>query len=275
MDTCYFIIWLELPPHETIGMPSLSPTMTEGNIARWLKKEGDKVLPGEVLCEVETVSSPFRSVPPGVSGTYRSDRIPIRRSSASGRYCRNRRLPARERGNEAMPHLPVRGRGVASSPRAGTRCCLISPCGDEVLPHLPARERGNASSSSGRTRRHLVFLHGDESPPRSPTRRRGVVLLRGEVRRHLVFLHGDESSPRLSREETRRRSPASLFPFTQVSLSNLKGTGPDGRIVKADVVDYLGMLLIILYFISYKDFIDALLDASFTILLAPWRHIEW
>ncbi|KAL9304325.1 hypothetical protein ACSQ67_021588 [Phaseolus vulgaris] len=41
-------------PHQEIGMPSLSPTMTEGNIARWLKKEGDKVSPGEVLCEVET-----------------------------------------------------------------------------------------------------------------------------------------------------------------------------------------------------------------------------
>lgn len=27
----------------------------QGNIARWLKKEGDKVTPGEVLCEVETV----------------------------------------------------------------------------------------------------------------------------------------------------------------------------------------------------------------------------
>jgi hypothetical protein len=71
-------------------MPSLSPTMTEvylllfgtitaeqlgydvsvpqfaspylaylcmqGNIAKWMKKEGDKVSPGEVLCEVETVS---------------------------------------------------------------------------------------------------------------------------------------------------------------------------------------------------------------------------
>ncbi|KAK7294391.1 hypothetical protein RJT34_17280 [Clitoria ternatea] len=44
----------DLPPHQEIGMPSLSPTMTEGNIARWLKKEGEKVSPGEVLCEVET-----------------------------------------------------------------------------------------------------------------------------------------------------------------------------------------------------------------------------
>ncbi|GLU22435.1 hypothetical protein SLE2022_385100 [Rubroshorea leprosula] len=43
-----------LPPHQEIGMPSLSPTMTEGNIAKWLKKEGDKITPGEVLCEVET-----------------------------------------------------------------------------------------------------------------------------------------------------------------------------------------------------------------------------
>lgn len=43
-----------LPPHQEVGMPSLSPTMTEGNIARWLKKEGDKISPGEVLCEVET-----------------------------------------------------------------------------------------------------------------------------------------------------------------------------------------------------------------------------
>ncbi|AFB31686.1 MULTISPECIES: pyruvate dehydrogenase complex dihydrolipoamide acetyltransferase [spotted fever group] len=37
-----------------ILMPALSPTMTEGNLARWLKKEGDKVNPGEVIAEIET-----------------------------------------------------------------------------------------------------------------------------------------------------------------------------------------------------------------------------
>jgi pyruvate dehydrogenase E2 component (dihydrolipoamide acetyltransferase) len=35
-------------------MPALSPTMTEGNIARWLKKEGDDVKAGDVLAEIET-----------------------------------------------------------------------------------------------------------------------------------------------------------------------------------------------------------------------------
>jgi pyruvate dehydrogenase E2 component (dihydrolipoamide acetyltransferase) len=37
-----------------ILMPALSPTMTEGNLARWLKKEGDRVKAGDVIAEIET-----------------------------------------------------------------------------------------------------------------------------------------------------------------------------------------------------------------------------
>ena len=37
-----------------ILMPALSPTMTEGNLARWLKQEGDKVAAGDVIAEIET-----------------------------------------------------------------------------------------------------------------------------------------------------------------------------------------------------------------------------
>jgi pyruvate/2-oxoglutarate dehydrogenase complex dihydrolipoamide acyltransferase (E2) component len=39
---------------QSINMPSLSPTMTEGNIVKWLKKEGDTITPGDVLCEIQT-----------------------------------------------------------------------------------------------------------------------------------------------------------------------------------------------------------------------------
>jgi pyruvate dehydrogenase E2 component (dihydrolipoamide acetyltransferase) len=35
-------------------MPALSPTMTEGNLAKWVKKEGDKISAGEVIAEIET-----------------------------------------------------------------------------------------------------------------------------------------------------------------------------------------------------------------------------
>ena len=37
-----------------ILMPALSPTMTEGTLARWLKKEGDQVKAGEIIAEIET-----------------------------------------------------------------------------------------------------------------------------------------------------------------------------------------------------------------------------
>uniref|UniRef100_A0A673GB43 Dihydrolipoamide acetyltransferase component of pyruvate dehydrogenase complex n=1 Tax=Sinocyclocheilus rhinocerous TaxID=307959 RepID=A0A673GB43_9TELE len=37
-----------------LQMPALSPTMEEGNIVKWLKKEGDEVAAGDALCEIET-----------------------------------------------------------------------------------------------------------------------------------------------------------------------------------------------------------------------------
>ena len=37
-----------------IRMPALSPTMEKGNLARWLKKEGERVKPGDVIAEIET-----------------------------------------------------------------------------------------------------------------------------------------------------------------------------------------------------------------------------
>jgi pyruvate dehydrogenase E2 component (dihydrolipoamide acetyltransferase) len=37
-----------------ILMPALSPTMKEGNLAKWIKKEGDKIKAGEVIAEIET-----------------------------------------------------------------------------------------------------------------------------------------------------------------------------------------------------------------------------
>src|SRR5690554_4637507 len=39
---------------EIITMPRLSDTMTEGTVATWLKKVGDKVSEGDILAEIET-----------------------------------------------------------------------------------------------------------------------------------------------------------------------------------------------------------------------------
>ncbi|XP_011820922.1 PREDICTED: pyruvate dehydrogenase protein X component, mitochondrial isoform X3 [Mandrillus leucophaeus] len=45
--------WLRGDPIKIL-MPSLSPTMEEGNIVKWLKKEGEAVSAGDALCEIET-----------------------------------------------------------------------------------------------------------------------------------------------------------------------------------------------------------------------------
>eukprot|EP00775_Hariotina_reticulata_P012800 gene12800-12928_t len=42
------------PAYQELAMPSLSPTMTQGNIAAWRKKEGDSIGPGDILAEIET-----------------------------------------------------------------------------------------------------------------------------------------------------------------------------------------------------------------------------
>ena len=53
-----------------ILMPALSPTMTEGTLARWLKKEGDTVKSGDILAEIETdkATMEFEAVDEGVLG---------------------------------------------------------------------------------------------------------------------------------------------------------------------------------------------------------------
>src|SRR5256885_6153556 len=51
-------------------MPALSPTMEKGNLAKWLKKEGDAVKAGDVIAEIETdkATMEFEAVDEGTIG---------------------------------------------------------------------------------------------------------------------------------------------------------------------------------------------------------------
>jgi hypothetical protein len=46
------------PDHEVVKFPALSPTMENGTIAEWTKKEGDKISPGDIIAQVETDKVP-------------------------------------------------------------------------------------------------------------------------------------------------------------------------------------------------------------------------
>ena len=49
-----FILLDSLPDHEVINMPMLSPTMEFGKLLQWNFEEGDELMVGDYLCEVET-----------------------------------------------------------------------------------------------------------------------------------------------------------------------------------------------------------------------------
>ncbi|MWP37791.1 pyruvate dehydrogenase complex dihydrolipoamide acetyltransferase [Rhodobacter sphaeroides] len=53
-----------------ILMPALSPTMEEGTLAKWLKKEGDEVRSGDIIAEIETdkATMEFEAVDEGILG---------------------------------------------------------------------------------------------------------------------------------------------------------------------------------------------------------------
>ncbi|KAG0467108.1 hypothetical protein HPP92_018100 [Vanilla planifolia] len=181
----------DLPPHQEIGMPSLSPTMTEGNIARWLKKEGDKVSPGEVLCEVET------------------DKATVEMECMEEGYI------AKIIKQDGAQNIKV-GEVIA-----------ITVEEEEDIGKFKDYEVSSASTDQDevKTTPETTKASSTKEPEQVKASEPKVSPSEGTA-------HSDDrifSSP-LARK---------LAEDNNVPLSKLKGTGPEGRIVKADVEDYL------------------------------------
>ncbi|KAH0652236.1 hypothetical protein KY290_032572 [Solanum tuberosum] len=176
----------DLPPHQAIGMPSLSPTMTEGNIARWLKKEGDKVSPGEVLCEVET------------------DKATVE-------------MECMEEGYLAKI---LHGDG-ASSIKVGEVIAVTVEEEDDIAKFKDYQPSTSDATPSPKA-------PASPPPPKEEVAEKPVT----------------PSQPKVSKPSAADRIFASplarkIAEDHNIPLTNIKGTGPEGRIVKADIDDYL------------------------------------
>ncbi|XP_031105764.1 dihydrolipoyllysine-residue acetyltransferase component 3 of pyruvate dehydrogenase complex, mitochondrial-like [Ipomoea triloba] len=178
----------DLPPHQEIGMPSLSPTMTEGNIARWLKKEGDKVSPGEVLCEVET------------------DKATVE-------------MECMEEGYLAKI---LRGDG-SSGIKVGEVIAITVEEQEDI-----AKFKDYQPSTSD-------AAPAPKAPPPPPQPKEEV------AKESLPSSQPKASKPSAPPADRIFASPLArkLAEDHNVPLSNIKGTGPEGRILKADIEDYL------------------------------------
>jgi pyruvate dehydrogenase E1 component beta subunit len=165
-----------------ILMPALSPTMTEGNLAKWLKKEGDKVTAGDVIAEIETDKATMEVeavdegtlarilVPEGTEGV--AVNAPIAVLVAEGEEADLDQMPAAEQARPAepkpaeqpapaVPPTPARvsaGNGAApAAPPAETEI----PTGTEMVKQT-VREALRDAMAEEMRRDPDVFLMGEE-----------------------------------------------------------------------------------------------------------------
>ncbi|KAI5078934.1 hypothetical protein GOP47_0006605 [Adiantum capillus-veneris] len=179
--------------HQEIGMPSLSPTMTQGNIAKWRKKEGDQVAPGDVLCEIETdkATLEMEAMEEGflakiLCGDGSKD-IPVGQPIAVV-------VDSQEEIAEFKDYKAASGGSSAPPPKED--------------PPRPKEEEAPKSSPA--------------PPPTEP-------------------LESKSESTKSSSDDRVLASPLArkIAEEKNVPLTSLKGTGPNGRIVKADVEEFI------------------------------------
>src|SRR6476620_8484897 len=186
-----------------IRMPALSPTMTEGNLARWLKKEGDEVHSGDVIAEIET-------------------------DKATMEY------EAVDEGRIGKIIVPEGAQGVkVNQPIA----VLLEEGEDEAA----LREVGSAGRSEAPTARNEVDVGAGETgaaPLPSPALYPGPLPARGE-REGPAKREGERQrqTPRGNGETRIFASPLArrMAVHAGLDLALIRGSGPQGRIVKADI----------------------------------------
>jgi pyruvate dehydrogenase E2 component (dihydrolipoamide acetyltransferase) len=168
-----------------ILMPALSPTMTEGTLARWLKKEGDTIKAGDVIAEIETdkATMEVEAVDEGVLGK-------ILVGDGTANVAVNAPIAVLVDEGEAVPtQAPA---APASPPAAAPAAANGAPAAEPAVASKPAPGPGapglgaNGHAGSG----ERIFV--------SPLARR-------------------------------------MATQAGIDLSGLTGTGPNGRIVRADI----------------------------------------
>ena len=179
-----------------ILMPALSPTMTEGNVASWLKNEGDEVAAGDILCEIETDKATME-VEATDEGTL-------------GRIV----VPA---GTEGVAVNAVIGlileEGEDASALDGVETAAPAASAPAAAPPEPAAEPAPAASAAPApqaTAPAAPAPGGNGATPPAPAREPGARIFASPLARRMAKQAG-------------------------LALEAIAGTGPNGRIVKVDV----------------------------------------
>ena len=186
-----------------LKMPALSPTMEEGTLAKWLVKEGDSVVSGDLLAEIETdkATMEFEAVDEGVI-----TKLLVAEGSDGVKVGT---VIALMGGEGEVAENPV---DAQISDRA------------EPVEAPPSPQKDGPSTSSGRTEKvepAPPASGGSETPPEPATP---------------AMPKPDSTGDRIKASPLARR----LAEAQGIDLASLTGSGPGGRIVRADLGEGAG-----------------------------------
>ena len=177
-----------------IRMPALSPTMTEGTLARWLKNEGDGIEPGDVIAEIETdkATMEVEAVDEGTLGKI------LVADGTEGVAV-----------NSVIAVLVEEGEDLQSAEAA------TAELGDATVPEPRSSPQPSAAKPTPPA----------EAPPQAPSPPPATV-----------------SKPTAPAQPTPPGNRVSVSPLARrmaaqagLELASIRGSGPHGRIVKADI----------------------------------------
>ncbi|HEY4887296.1 MAG TPA: dihydrolipoamide acetyltransferase family protein [Candidatus Dormibacteraeota bacterium] len=205
-----------------VNMPKLSDTMEEGTIVEWKKKTGDEVKAGDVIAEVESDKATFDLeaesggvlsilVEQGVPAKIGAPIATIGEASAAPAKAKASPGPAKQKEPEAPPDVADEEKPVAAS---------APPAVVEAAePEAPADVAPEAKPVAASAPPDVVEAaepeaqEPDERAPEAPS-------------------PDGESDIRVKASPLAKRLAAEMG----VDISTLKGSGPDGRVVKEDVL---------------------------------------
>lgn len=178
-----------------ITMPALSPTMEEGNLAKWLVKEGDKVAPGDVIAEIETDKATME-VEAVDEGTVAKLVVPAGTEAVKV--------------NALIAILAADGEDVAEAAKGGN----AAPAASQAKAEAPKQEAAKAEApreeaAPAKAEKPAADQASAPSTP-APVAKSGERIFASPLARRLAKEAG-------------------------LDLTAVSGSGPHGRIVKTDV----------------------------------------
>jgi pyruvate dehydrogenase E2 component (dihydrolipoamide acetyltransferase) len=195
-------------------MPALSPTMTEGKIARWLKKEGDTVKSGDTLAEIETdkATMEVEAVDEGKLG-----RILVPGGTENVKV--------------NTPIAVILGEGESASTIQSAPAAAPAPK-PAAAPSAPAPAPSGAAPAATPLAQRIAQQSGIDLRSVQGTGPGGKV-----TRADVAGSPGEAHAPAGDHGGRVIASPLAkrLAQQAGLDLSRVAGTGPGGRIVKADV----------------------------------------